>query len=217
MQLIPTCSVRNEHDSQEPSQEAGPADHPELGGVANVVEQYSGHQCSGLAHSCRHAVSSGSYTGWVHLSCRQQKISQASLYAQFEWSESVCVMSAVMPVVMPKWNILLARCLDIWTGQAKQILAYTGSSARMLTLQDSGTVNKACAAYSASTKCTVSTACTASEAHKASKACTAGSVKWLTSNQEGGAVGAKLVPEGGEEVDKLKYLGTMLAASQLAP
>ena len=29
----------------------------------------------------------------------------------------------------------------------------------------------------------------------------------LTSQQEGGAVGPKLVPEGGEEVDELEHLG----------
>ena len=39
----------------------------------------------------------------------------------------------------------------------------------------------------------------------------------LTSNQECCAVGAKLVPEGREEVDELEDLGASLAASQLVP
>ena len=39
----------------------------------------------------------------------------------------------------------------------------------------------------------------------------------LTSDQEGGAVWAKLVPEGGEEVDELEDLSAGHAASQGAP
>ena len=39
----------------------------------------------------------------------------------------------------------------------------------------------------------------------------------LTSNQKGCAVGAKLVPEGREEVDELEDLGASLAAGQLVP
>ena len=38
-----------------------------------------------------------------------------------------------------------------------------------------------------------------------------------TSNQEGRAVGAKLVPEGGEEVDELEDLSAGHAACQCAP
>ncbi len=34
----------------------------------------------------------------------------------------------------------------------------------------------------------------------------------LTSNQERGAVGAELIPEGGEEVDELKDLATSFAS-----
>ena len=39
----------------------------------------------------------------------------------------------------------------------------------------------------------------------------------LTSNQESGAVGAKLVPEGGEEVDELEHLGAGHTAGQGSP
>ena len=39
----------------------------------------------------------------------------------------------------------------------------------------------------------------------------------LTSDQESGAVGAKLVPEGGEEVDELEHLGAGLASCQGSP
>ncbi len=39
----------------------------------------------------------------------------------------------------------------------------------------------------------------------------------LTSNQEGGAVGAKLVPEGGEEVDELEDLAASFASCKRIP
>ncbi len=39
----------------------------------------------------------------------------------------------------------------------------------------------------------------------------------LTSNQEGGAVGAKLVPEGGEKVDELEDLATSFASCKQIP
>ena len=39
----------------------------------------------------------------------------------------------------------------------------------------------------------------------------------LTSNQECGAVGAKLVPEGGEEVDELEDLATSFAPRNRVP
>ena len=39
----------------------------------------------------------------------------------------------------------------------------------------------------------------------------------LTCNQECGAVGPKLVPEGGEEVDELEHLGACHTAGQGAP
>ena len=39
----------------------------------------------------------------------------------------------------------------------------------------------------------------------------------LTCNQEGGAVGAKLIPEGGEEVQKLENLDPGCTACEGAP
>ncbi len=39
----------------------------------------------------------------------------------------------------------------------------------------------------------------------------------LTSNQEGGAVGAELVPEGGEKVDELEDLATSFASCKQIP
>lgn len=38
-----TCGIWDEHDCHEEAQQTGPAHHPELGGIADVVEEYSGY------------------------------------------------------------------------------------------------------------------------------------------------------------------------------
>ena len=57
-----TCGIWDKHHSDQEAQQASPADSPELGSVADVVEEDGGGQGSKLAHSCGHAVGGGPYT-----------------------------------------------------------------------------------------------------------------------------------------------------------
>ena len=47
-----TCSVRDEKQGDQKAQEAGPAHHPELSPIADVVEEDCGSQGTQLTHSC---------------------------------------------------------------------------------------------------------------------------------------------------------------------